>query len=1197
MQRKVAKVKDGNVGKNDKGDGKVVVGKRGRKMRGGGETFKQYCETFVKDYKSKFDEASRFIFTKFKLIEKIINEDTSYKTILFGKSDKRIQQLAAIKYIKSMTNENNHNPYIFDKISFENLIDVLSYIDEDFKRPDRKIIYIANGITNDYLQTLYKNIFFLKIFKLIEEFKHISQKEEITSEITIEKAGDKDSNIMKGQIKSNMPHDDVANEQENLQESLKKIDISKETLNKEEMIENSKYVVKILNNSSRFKKIMEGYPSVSHNIKTHIEYMLFDFMPLILENKRVEILKKKQIKVQLKTFQDMINYKEELNTLLAAFIEGNTDDDFAKKLLLDAYELMMEILPFLIKIFEKHLAFLNNEKTETSPPTKKVKVETGANDAGWGSFSVSKSKERDKHNKPFDTRDSEQQHGDGAWVRKLEGDENSTIVKIYKIFNSYSYPGYYEWRQKYNRLDEKMKDLIDNNFFVITQEEMEGLTNETNLDYNAIDRKIKELETFNLDENLKIVQAKLVEERLDKEIAKFPYTLGKTIKNECLEILRKHSALLKSKVQTRLSEMSVAQQSALLTNGSPIIYNKETTIQEIAKVYNILIGTDEYYKISSYYNKLNGKIDSEGYVKNEIYQLLLYIYKKVVAILNDDDDIDKIPLLILEISSKKVETIIEKINSFNIDEVEKGLMIKHINDAYKLSLIYDNKFKDILEKHLKFLQEQQTPSSHPEQNDELSISDDDGMDDGIERNALLRIFEDIYEQEVNDYITGQYKLYTENGNKIITDYMNEQLFTKYKEAKKLITRGLPELEIDSRIDEISNFISTITEENVDEAKTQIMKKINSEAMDDNEIAIAFINHVYTRIQKLNQIYTTTLEKYKEELTNSKQSVNDPLSVSPTYKEKLLPLTFKGDNLLSILDKLKLNDVSNNEKVKIAKSLKDRYTNKISIIEQYLKTFDSQYFLKQNYMEKVKPFFDKIISVAFKILNNNSINYANKEIPKIVTYHTSSYPLEIFIDMEKNADDYFIDSQAGIYLKIIERLKKELIDFEAEIYNDLDILVKNNEQQKLNIWTGGGRQTRKPPRKEPITKTPKMKDPKQKEPTKTLNAKEPTKTPKQKEPKAKDPKPKEPTKTPKIKEPKPKEPTKTPKIKEPKPKEPTKTPKIKEPKQKEPTKTPKQNEPTKTPKAKEPKPTKTPKQNEPTKTPKAKEPKPHKPTKK
>ena len=53
MPRGVAKAKDGDVDKKDKGDGKVVVGKRSRKMRGGGETFKEYCEEFVKGNKDE----------------------------------------------------------------------------------------------------------------------------------------------------------------------------------------------------------------------------------------------------------------------------------------------------------------------------------------------------------------------------------------------------------------------------------------------------------------------------------------------------------------------------------------------------------------------------------------------------------------------------------------------------------------------------------------------------------------------------------------------------------------------------------------------------------------------------------------------------------------------------------------------------------------------------------------------------------------------------------------------------------------------------------------------------------------------------------------------------------------------------------------------------------------------------------------
>jgi hypothetical protein len=658
-----------------------------------------------------------------------------------------------------------------------------------------------------------------------------------------------------------------------------------------------------------------------------------------------------------------------------------------------------------------------------------------------------------------------------------------------------------------------------------------------------------------------------------------------------------------------LTTIAVEEQKVALTE--PIIYDKETTIQEFEKFEKLLSDTYEYKQIFQYYKFILREANTdENVVRKIIADILWKTYNDAIDYFKGNDNIEKIRGFISYLNIENIERIhnsyIVSINSLLMtDDVKKKEMIKYVNDAKTLSLIYNEMLKVILKNHLKFLQQQQTPSSHPEQNDELSISDDDGMDDGVERNALLRIFEDIYEQEVNDYINGQYKLYTENGNKIITDYMNEQLFTKYKEAKKLITRGLHELEIDSRIDEISNFISTITEENVDEAKTQIMKKINSEAMDDKKLAIEFINYVYTRIKKLNQIYTTTLEKYKEELTNSKQSVNDPL--------------------LSILNTLTINDISNNEKNIIANLLKYKYTETILAIETELKKFNSEFFLNQEYMKKVKPLFDNIIDVAFKILNSQSINYVNIMLSRIETFHISNTPIKIFSDMERDVLSNFTDSHAEKYLELIRLLNNKFIDFKTGIYNELDILVKKNEKNEINIWAGGGRQTRKPPRKEPITKTPKMKDPKQKEPTKTpkakkpaktLNAKEPTKTPKAKEPTktpkqkepTKTPKQKEPTKTPKAKEPtktpKAKEPTKTPKAKEPtktpKQKEPTKTPKAKEPtktpkpneptkipKQKEPTKTPKPNEPTKIPKQKEP--TKTPKQKEPTKTPKAKEP--------
>jgi hypothetical protein len=237
MQRKVAKAKDGNVGKNDKGDGKVVVGKRGRKMRGGGENFKQYCEDFVNGKKGEFTEAKSFVKDMFNnlyyAIDKIdIKGKWGLTMVLETNVDKVNRRNALQKILKILKKTDDENDKQkgkddeeeldsittskkektnvkgilgIDGINNTELTSLLSYINLNkkniitsytkIKNTDIKKI---NGLDQfnkeihfdeNQLKTLFKYLLFLKIYKLFSEFADISVVD-IISNIQIENAGD-----------------------------------------------------------------------------------------------------------------------------------------------------------------------------------------------------------------------------------------------------------------------------------------------------------------------------------------------------------------------------------------------------------------------------------------------------------------------------------------------------------------------------------------------------------------------------------------------------------------------------------------------------------------------------------------------------------------------------------------------------------------------------------------------------------------------------------------------------------------------------------------------------------------------------------------------------------------------------------------------------------------------------------------------
>jgi hypothetical protein len=229
----VAKAKDGNVGKNNKGDGK-----RGRKMRGGGENFKQYCERFVLDNKREFDDAKSFVKDMFNNLYYAIDKieikgnwglTKALKTNV-DKVNKRDVLQKILKILKKTDDENDKqkgkdDEEVLDSITpskkektnvkgilgidgIDNteLISLLNYINLNMKNIITSYTKIKttdikkiNGLEQfnkkidfdeNQLKTLFKYLLFLKIYKLFSEFADISVVE-IISNIQIENAGDK----------------------------------------------------------------------------------------------------------------------------------------------------------------------------------------------------------------------------------------------------------------------------------------------------------------------------------------------------------------------------------------------------------------------------------------------------------------------------------------------------------------------------------------------------------------------------------------------------------------------------------------------------------------------------------------------------------------------------------------------------------------------------------------------------------------------------------------------------------------------------------------------------------------------------------------------------------------------------------------------------------------------------------------------
>ena len=184
MPRGVAKAKDGGVDKKDKGDGKVVVVKRSRKMRGGG-SFKEYCNKFLEEGTNKvsFKNAKEYAKEYFKLITTEMNKKDLTKWGRASKEQK--EKLKILDYINITKDDNDSK--LYDSIN--NLKEVFEYIQ---KNSEYKSFTTYNS------KELCKHILFIKIYKLFLNFKELASTEPFSS-ISIDKPrSSEDKKILQG---------------------------------------------------------------------------------------------------------------------------------------------------------------------------------------------------------------------------------------------------------------------------------------------------------------------------------------------------------------------------------------------------------------------------------------------------------------------------------------------------------------------------------------------------------------------------------------------------------------------------------------------------------------------------------------------------------------------------------------------------------------------------------------------------------------------------------------------------------------------------------------------------------------------------------------------------------------------------------------------------------------------------------------
>jgi hypothetical protein len=1046
MPRGVAKAKDGNVGKKDKGDGKVVVvGKRSRKMRGGGENFKKYCEDFVNDKKGKFDEAKRLVKSMFNnlyyAIDKIdIKGKWGVTTALVTNVEKvnRRDALQIILKILKKTNDDDEeeanvsNAHTQESASTtakaegkkeeaavkgiqgidnKDLKTLLNYINmyktsiiTSYKKLIKGEAKDINGldafnstdstimIDEDNIKKLFQNILFLKIYKLFSEFKDISAIE-IISNIQIEKAGDEGNGRLtqtRGSLGEKVSNLLIANQQGWNQGT-------------------SQVVQDLL-------EVEEGGEGNGQLTQTRGSLRDKVTIPLIANQQG-----RKQGTYQV--VQDLLEVEEGG--------EGNGQLTQTRGSLRDKVKIPL-------------IANQQGRKQGTYQVVQDLlEVEEGGE--GNGRLTQTRGSLGDKVSIPLIANQQGRKQG------------TSQVVQDAPLFQKGR-------NQAVNKDDEAPPILL--------------------------------------------------------------------LQND-------------------------AQPANAFNMTKPIIYDKKKTIREFKNIKKLLINTDEFKRILEYSAILSEVNTDENDVINIIYNIFWKTYNEAIIYFKGDDNIDEIRDFILYLSIENIEKIhqsnIDKIKSLSMTDTEKKKkMIQYVDDAKKLSLTYNDKFKVILENHLKFLE---TYTEDESEDNEAESKQLDG------RNIANAINEKITDNnDDNPYNILKKQLEKLSNDDLFHIMVKEKLNLIYFNKIETITMLL--ITRTSTKQNFEEFFSSVNDKNISDEGEKYIKEIiekNQITSEESDWLVNLFRYSEDEIIKLfgkKGTFRIEIDGYINRLFHINSVPNRQFDINS----------------------LKIIDESNEEKKRIAELLKSTYNKNITDISKDINAVISNYPKQEKYMEKVRNLFDKIISLAFNILNNKDLNYAERNILIIENYY-NNYAKIVFDTMIGDVESKISDSRTPQFaikaaiIELIKKLKNKFVNFSIEVcFNELDALFKDNEINK-KIWAGGGRQARKSPRKEPITKTSK--------------AKKPTKTPKQKEPKAKDPKPNEPTKTPKIKEP-----TKTPKQKEPKAKDPkanepiTKTPKIKEP-----TKDPKQKKPTKTPKIKEP--TKTPKQKEPTKTPKAKEPKPTK----
>ena len=168
MPRGVAKAKDG-VEKKGKEVGKVVVGKRSRKMRGGGN-FNDYCNKFIMRYGNKFVNAKKHIIETFEKLKTIIGNFKPVPKLQIQDSDEKRGKKSALEKIERILKK-KETKYIIDAINNDELKDLLAYISTN----ETKIKDIINEDEDeDIIDRLCKDILFIKIYKLFTEFLDIS---------------------------------------------------------------------------------------------------------------------------------------------------------------------------------------------------------------------------------------------------------------------------------------------------------------------------------------------------------------------------------------------------------------------------------------------------------------------------------------------------------------------------------------------------------------------------------------------------------------------------------------------------------------------------------------------------------------------------------------------------------------------------------------------------------------------------------------------------------------------------------------------------------------------------------------------------------------------------------------------------------------------------------------------------------------